>query len=80
MITDVVPELELAVQAGLYRPGNLELDAYMLWGALIGAGDFLCFAPSTKGTQIASIPAIASAYLALMSGGTQPTPPSVTPR
>ncbi len=67
MVTDVVAELELGVQAGMYRPGNLELDAYMLWGALMGAGDFMAASPG------ASVKAIAQAFLELMTLGTQPT-------
>jgi AcrR family transcriptional regulator len=64
MVTDVVPELSEAVRAGLLREGNLELQAYVLWGALMGAGDYMRYAGD------ASVKSVASAYLELMLWGT----------
>lgn len=66
MVTDVVPELQQAVRNGLYRNGDLELDAYMLWGALMGAGDFMVFVRRDPHETMAR------AYLELMTFGTQP--------
>lgn len=63
MVTDVVPELRGAVQSGLWRDGNLELQAYVLWGALMGAGDYMRYAGD------ASVKTIASAYLELTLWG-----------
>jgi hypothetical protein len=59
----VLPELRAAVRSGLLRDGNLELTAYVLWGALMGAGDYLCYAGD------ASVKTIATAYLDLMRRG-----------
>jgi AcrR family transcriptional regulator/predicted DNA-binding transcriptional regulator AlpA len=64
MVTDVVPELREAVRAGLLREGNLELQAYVLWGALMGAGDYLRYAGD------ASVKSVANAYLELILWGT----------
>jgi len=64
MVTDVVPELREAVRAGLLREGNLELQAYVLWGALMGAGDYMRYAGD------ASVKSVASAYLELILWGT----------
>jgi AcrR family transcriptional regulator len=64
MVTDVVPELREAVHAGMLREGNLELQAYVLWGALMGAGDYMRYAGD------ASVKSVASAYLELMLWGT----------
>jgi AcrR family transcriptional regulator len=72
MVTDVVPELREAVRAGLMRDGNLELNAYVAWGALMGAGDFMRYAGD------ASVKTVASAYLELMMWGSA-APPAVTP-
>jgi len=66
MVTDVLPELQQAVKHGLYRDGELELDAYILWGALMGAGDFRAFVRADP------VDAIARAYLDLMSLGMRP--------
>jgi AcrR family transcriptional regulator len=63
MVTDVVPELRDAVRAGQMRDVNLELYAYVLWGALMGAGDFMRYAGD------ASVKTVASAYLELMMWG-----------
>ena len=66
MVTDVLPELQQAVRAGWYRPGDLELHAYMLWGALMAAGDFRTF---VRGDPIETI---ALAYLDFVTLGTRP--------
>jgi AcrR family transcriptional regulator/predicted DNA-binding transcriptional regulator AlpA len=68
MVTDVVPELREAVRAGLLRGGNLELNAYVAWGALMGAGDFMRYAGD------ASVKTVASAYLDLVLWGTAVRP------
>jgi AcrR family transcriptional regulator len=39
MITNVEPFLRMRQAAGTLRPMNMELLAYMLWGALMAAGD-----------------------------------------
>jgi hypothetical protein len=66
MVTDVVPELRQAVGDGLYRDVDLELHAYMLWGALMGAGDFMTF------VRAEPVKTIARAYLDLIMLGTLP--------
>lgn len=66
MVTNVVPDLRRAVRAGRYRAGDLELDAYMLWGALMGAGEFRAF------VRADSTDALADAYLRLFTLGTRP--------
>jgi len=66
MVTDVVPELRQAVHDGVYRDADLELHAYMLWGALMGAGDFMRF------VRADGVGTIARSYLDLMTFGTRP--------
>lgn len=39
LVTDAEPAIQRAIAAGVFRPIDSELLAYMLWGALIGAGD-----------------------------------------
>ena len=63
MVTDVLPELQEGARAGLLHDGNLELTAYVLWGALMGAGDYMCYAGDV------SAKAVADAYLELMTRG-----------
>ena len=64
MVTDVVPELRAAVREGLLRDVNVELLAYVLWGALMGAGDFMRYAGD------APVKTVANAYLDLLLWGT----------
>jgi len=68
MVTDVVPELREAVRAGLMRDGNLELNAYVAWGALMGAGDFMRYAGDV------SVKTVARAYLELVMWGSAVSP------
>lgn len=68
MVTDVVPELRDAVRAGLMREVNLDLQAYVLWGALMGAGDFMRYAGD------ATVKTVAGAYLELMMWGSAARP------
>lgn len=69
MVTDVLPELREAVRSGLMREVNMELQAYVLWGALMGAGDFMRYAGD------ASVKSVAGAYLELMMWGSAMNPP-----
>lgn len=41
MVTNIQHELEEAMRAGFYRQGDAEFDAYVLWGAAMGLGDWL---------------------------------------
>ena len=41
LVTDVEPSLRRAIADSALRPVDSELLAYILWGALIGAGDRL---------------------------------------
>jgi AcrR family transcriptional regulator len=54
MVTDVVPELRDAIRAGWLRDVNIELLAYVLWGALMGAGDFMRYAGDVPVKKVAS--------------------------
>jgi AcrR family transcriptional regulator len=75
MVTDVVPELRQAVADGMYRDADLELDAYMLWGALMGAGDFMTMVRRDP------ITSVSRAYVDTMANGTRlrTTPTRPTP-
>jgi AcrR family transcriptional regulator len=73
MVTDVVPELRQALADGMYREADLELDAYMLWGALMGAGDFMTM---VRRDPIASV---SQAYVDMMADGTRTRPTPIKP-
>ncbi len=66
MITGVKPELDAAIGAGEYRDADTELHAYLLWGALMAAGDRLLL------DERYSIDGVANAYLDLITLGTLP--------
>lgn len=68
MITGVKPDLDAAIAAGQYAPADTELHAYLLWGALMAAGDRLLL------DDRYSIEGVADAYLNLVTLGTLPRP------
>jgi AcrR family transcriptional regulator/predicted DNA-binding transcriptional regulator AlpA len=66
MITGVTADLDAAIAAGEYRQADTELDAYLLWGALMAAGDRMLL------DDRYSIDHAADAYLDLVTLGTLP--------
>lgn len=66
MVTNIVPDLRAAVDAGLYRDADLELHAYVLWGAMMGLGDFRAFVRADP------IDDVATAYRDMILHGTRP--------
>jgi hypothetical protein len=70
MVTNVEPLIRRAIREGRVRPLHSELLAYMLWGALIGAGEWL-----GRGGGFTLDRALAQ-YVEFISFGLSGSPPS----